>query len=454
MKPIKPMLLAFAVMAITTIAPCAPSSGITLNTLVSFKTAYGSHPQAGLVLGMDGNFYGTTELGGTNSLNFGTVFRMTPAGVLNTLLSFNNTNGSQPFAELVQATSGNLYGTTSQGGTNGGFGTVFQITSNGVFTTLFSFNRTNGSFPEAALAMGTNGNLYGTTSQGGTNGGFGTVFQITTNGQLTTLFSFNNTNGSTPLSGLLPGTNGTFYGTTSAGGANGLGTLFQINTNGQLTNWVAFNGANGANPYAGLIKGTDGNFYGTTYNGGSANLGTIFRMTPAGLLTILISFNNLNGANPFDQLLQGTDGNFYGTTELGGKTGDGTAFQITPQGVFTTLISFDYFSTGNFPVGALVQGTDGNLYGTTHNGGSINGTVFSFPITPTFQHFARTNNSVTFTWSTVPGKSYQVQSTPGLNQTNWNNLGLPILATNTTATASDTVSGGNSNRFYRVMRLP
>jgi uncharacterized repeat protein (TIGR03803 family) len=454
MKPTKPLLLAFLLTAFATIAPCAPGGGITLTTLVSFKIAYGSHPQAGLVLGTDGNFYGTTELGGTNSLNFGTVFRMTPAGVLTTLISFNNTNGALPDGELIQAPGGKFYGTTSQGGTNGGFGTVFQITSNGVFTNLFSFNGTNGGLPEAALVLGTNGNLYGTTSQGGTNGGFGTVFQMTTNGSLTTLFSFNGTNGSTPLSVLLPGTNGTFYGTTSAGGPGGLGTVFQINTNGQLTNWVVFNGTNGANPYDGLMKGTDGNFYGTTYNGGSANLGTIFRLTSAGVLTTLVSFNNLNGANPFAQLFQATDGNIYGTTELGGATGDGTAFQITPQGVFTKLISFDYFSTGNLPTGSLVQGNDGNLYGTTHNGGSINGTVFSFPIAPSFQHFARTNNTVTFSWSTVPGKSYQVQSSPGLNQISWNNLGVPILASNTTATASDTVSGGNSNRFYRINRLP
>jgi len=321
----------------------------TFTTLVSFNGANGSHPSATLVQGSDGSFYGTTTSGGTNGNN-GTVYQVTPAGALSTMVYFNGTNGSYPTAGLVQGSDSNFYGTTVGGGASG-VGTVFQVTPAGVLTTLISFSKSNGAAPLAALVQGSDGNFYGTTSLGGNlvfnNGaGFGTVFKMTSAGVLTRLVSFTGANGSYPSAGLVQGTNGNFYGTAEYGGNLGLnagygfGTVFQMTTNGTLTTLVSFNLANGYNPSAGLVQGSDSNFYGTTDGGGAGVGGTVFKMTPAGVLTTLVSFNRADGSQPYAGLVQGSDGSFYGTTEYGGANGRGTMFRVTPTGVLTPLVSF------------------------------------------------------------------------------------------------------------------
>jgi uncharacterized repeat protein (TIGR03803 family) len=354
------------------------------------------YPSAGLVQGSDGNFYGTTEYGGTSGN--GTVFQVTTNGTLATLVSFNGTNGSHPVAALVQGSDGNFYGTTEFGGTNGNSGTVFQMTPAGVLTTLVSFNGTNGSHPAAALVQGSDGNLYGTTILGGTNN-HGTIFQVTPGGALTTLVSFSGANGSSPFSPLVQGTNGNFYGTTAGGrGAwfSGVstgysyGTVFEVTPLGALTTRVLFTGANGYNPSAGLVQGSDGNFYGTTayggnisVNGGSGSgcgFGTVFKMTSAGALTRLVVFNGANGSYSVGGLVQGSDGNLYGTTDGGGTGGGGTVFKMTPAGTLTTLVSFNG-ADGKSPQAPLVQGSDSNFYGTTGYGGA-NGKGTVFQVTP------------------------------------------------------------------------
>ena len=323
----------------------------TLTTLVSFNGTNGGYPCAGLVQGSDGNFYGTTPQGGL--LGDGTVFQMTPAGVLTTLVSFNGTNGSYPYAGLVQGTNGNFYGTTASGGASG-MGTVFEMTPAGVLTTLVSFNNTDGAVPLGALVQSSDGNFYGTTFQGGNlnyggifgNSGAGTVFKMTPSGVLTTLVDFSGGHGENPAGGLVQGTNGSFYGTTSIGGnlslnsGYGFGTVFKMTPAGALTTLVWLNLANGYNPSAGLVQGSDGNLYGTTDGGGAGIGGTVFKMTPAGALTTLVSFNGADGNAPAAPLMRGSDGNFYGTTEYGGPGGGGTVFQVTPAGVLTTLVSF------------------------------------------------------------------------------------------------------------------
>ena len=288
--------------------------------LTSLVASNGAYPVAGLVQGMDGNFYGTTYQGGGSGVpGFGTVFRVSPGGAFSNLFSFNGTNGANPYAGLVQGTNGNFYGTTEQGGTNGGYGTVFEMTSAGTLTTLHSFNNADGTYPEGALVPGVDGDFYGTTSAGGTNGGFGTAFRISPAGSFNSLFSFNNTNGANPYGALTPVTNGNFYGTTLAGGTNGgYGTVFEMAPAGLFTSLYSFNYTNGANPYAALTPGADGNFYGTASSGGASNNGTIFRITPAGALTMLFAFDGANGANPNGSLIQCVDGSFYGTTEAGG----------------------------------------------------------------------------------------------------------------------------------------
>ena len=336
----------------------------SIQPIYSFTNAP-ANPAAGLTLGLDGNFYGTTYLGG--SANDGTVFRITTNGTLTVMASFASTNGANPQAGLTLGADGNFYGTTYHGG-SGGYGTVFQITSNGTLTTLMNFGYTNGANPDAALALGPDGSFYGTTSSGG-SGTNGTVFRLTGNGAFTTLASFTVTNGAHPEAALTLGADGNFYGTTYSGGSGGYGTVFRIATNGTLTTLVSFAKTNGANPAAGLTLGPDGNFYGTTYSGGGSGNGIVFRITTNGLLTVLASVLE----NPSAALVLGPDGSFYGTAENGGY---GSVFRVTTNGTLTVLASFDGANGAN-PECALALGPEGNFYGTTYNGGSgFSGTVF------------------------------------------------------------------------------
>jgi uncharacterized repeat protein (TIGR03803 family) len=353
----------------------------TLTTLHNFGGRDGWQPIAALVQGTDGNFYGTTSVGGVHNNcrnSCGTVFRITSDGTTTTLHSFDGTDGEYPDGGLVLGTNGKFYGTTVTGIPNGG-GTVFSITAGGRLEKLSIFLSENGDgdSPFAGLIQGTDGKFYGTTESGGQIGyNAGTVFSVTAGGTLTTLATFDRTNGEDPLAGLVQGTDGDFYGTTSQGGANlcnrgGLycGTVFKVTADGSLTTIHSFDGTDGQWPEAGLVEGPDGNFYGTTQFGGAALAGTVFKITPGGTLTTLYNFGGSYEINPYAGLVLGTDGNFYGTTISGGNSyAYGTIFRITPGGTLTTLYSFDN-TDGSVP-NALVQGTDGNFYGTTAGGGT------------------------------------------------------------------------------------
>ena len=288
-----------------------------------------------------------------------------------TLFNFQlipGSNGFHPEAGLTLGPDGNLYGTTRDGGRDN-FGTIFKVTADGTLTTLVAFNGTNGAAPQGGLALGKDGNFYGTTTLGGSVRS-GTVFRFSTNGVLTTLVSFNGTNGANPQCQLVMDANGTFYGTAPEQGPDGFGAVFRITTNGVLTTLVSFTNDNGANPEDGLTLGNDGNLYGTTANGGVKDLGTVFKMTPDGVLTTIFSFSDTNGLAPLGGLVQSSDGDFYGTTGFGGADlGHGTIFKITTNGALTTLFTF-HFTDGEKPSGKLIFGNDGNLYGTTGFGGS------------------------------------------------------------------------------------
>jgi uncharacterized repeat protein (TIGR03803 family) len=395
------------------VASSLVSSAQTLQTLVPFDFTDGAYSYGTLIQDADGNFYGTTYDGGANSE--GTVFEVTPGGTLTTLYSFcaqaNCADGARPMAGLAQGIDGNYYGTTSTGGANsnamcpgsGGCGTVFRMTPAGKLTTLYSFcstgNCTDGISPVSGLVQDSAGNFYGTTPSGGLNVA-GTIFEVPAGGTLTTLYSFcslaNCADGIAPSAGLLRGTDGNFYGTTGSGGADSAGTFFEFLSNSTLTTLHSFcsleNCADGSDPWGGLLQGTDGNFYGTTHTGGANGQGTVYEITPGGALNTLYSFCSLSkcadGDAPYAGLVQGTDGNFYGAAYTGGAHGRGTVFQITPGGVLNALYSFCSLSKcadGVSPYAGLVQGTDGNFYGTDVFGGNTTtgcasgcGTIYKF----------------------------------------------------------------------------
>jgi uncharacterized repeat protein (TIGR03803 family) len=354
-----------AAMAIT-------SPAQTFTNLFTFDYSDGANPNSGLLQATDGNLYGTTWGGGAN--DDGTFF-VIASGALTSLHSFDSTDGTFPNGGLVQGANGNLYGTTFGGGANGD-GTVFEITTSGTVTTLHSFDSTDGASPWAGLVLATDGNFYGTTYEGGAYNN-GTVFKITPAGALTTLHSFNSTDGIFPNASLIQASNGNLYGTTDKGGTNGYGTVFEITTTGTLTTLHSFEYTDGADPNAALVQAANGNFYGTAVDGGTDGDGLIFEITPAGALTVLHNFDWSDGATPFSGgLVQGTDGNFYGTTQIAANYSYGTIFQITPRGTETVVHYFDY-TDGFYANGGLIQATNGNFYGTAWGGGTGFGTAFS-----------------------------------------------------------------------------
>ena len=355
--------------------------GSNFSLLYSFAggSADAADPYHTLILGSDGDFYGTTYAGGAS--NVGAIFKVTPSGTETLFYSF----ASNPYSGLVQGSDGDIYGTTATGGSSGR-GTVFKITPSGTETVLYSFPA-GSSDPYTGLIQGSDGNFYGTTGAGGATDD-GTVFKITPSGTETVLHAFakSGTDGQIPYAGLIQGSDGNLYGTTYFGGANGLGTVFRVTLSGTETVLYSFaGGSDGEHPYAGVVQGSDGNFYGTTYQGGASNLGTVFKVTPSGIETVLHTFTGggSDGATPEAGVIQASDGNFYGVTLVGGASNLGTVFELTPSGTETILHAFAGASDGANPPANLVQGTDGNLYGTAGAGGTKgDGTFFKI----TLQH--------------------------------------------------------------------
>ncbi|MBZ5723209.1 MAG: hypothetical protein LAO03_22965, partial [Acidobacteriia bacterium] len=250
------------------------------------------------------------------------------------------------------------------------------------YTVLYSFDVTHGANPTFSdlLAQGQDGSLYGTTTIGGASN-MGVVFKITPSGSLTVLYSFDNTHGNQPRSGLTLGKDGSFFGTTEQGGSSNFGTIFKITASGSLTTLYNFaGGSDGIYPKAPPVQGTDGNFYGTTQT-------TAYKITPAGKFTGL---GNLPGFT-FAPLIQGTDGNFYGASYAGGSLNKGAVFKLTSAGKVTTLYNCDG-THGLNPVGPLVQGNDGNFYGDGHAGqgnGEVDITALETSLVGTLQLIVR-----------------------------------------------------------------
>jgi uncharacterized repeat protein (TIGR03803 family) len=414
----------------------------TTTTLYGFCSSTGCtdglYPLAGLAP-FNGNFYGTTSGGGTN--NLGTVFEITPGGALTTLHSFDVSDGEYPDAGLILGANGNLYSTTQQGGANFYYGSIFEITPGGALTTVLSFDPEEGEFPIGGLVQATNWSFYGTTQVGGTYDCgrtetlCGTIFEITPGGTLTTLHSFDGTDGYAPVANLVQGTDGNLYGTTPDGGtntcfggANACGTVFKITPSGVLTTLHSFNGTDGAAPQAGLIQATDGNFYGTTSGGGANDDGTIFKITPGGTLTTLYNFDFTDGEIPVASLIQGTSGNFYGTTSYGGTYQSGTVFSLSVglRPFVQTSPNFGY-------VGTSVQILGNNLTGTTSI--TFNGTP-----QPAFTVVSSTEIITTVPVGATSGKVQVV--TPGRALSSYPPFRVITSPTMTTAAATSVTALG------------
>lgn len=332
-----------------------------------------------LTPGSDGNFYGTTQ---------DTVFKLNPDGTMaNPHLAALPSN-SGPVG-LVQDHDGTLYGII-EGDESSLEGAIYRIDTNGAFSTFVTFSGTNDDQP-SALLLGSDDSFYGLSLFGGNDSsaypGDGSIFRMDRNGNLTNIFLFSDLDDE-PIQ-LVQGSDGDLYGSTLFGGTNGLGSIFRVTTNGVLVWSFSFNGTNGDLPF-GLIMANDGNFYGVTIHGGSnftqtvlSGYGTIFRITPGGSLTSLAEFDGTNDSMPWT-IVQGTDGNLYGVAQAGGTYGDGAIFKLTlpacpctNQLMLTSVYNFYDGNSFDFPEGGLIQAGDGMLYGITAYGGAFQGALFS-----------------------------------------------------------------------------
>jgi uncharacterized repeat protein (TIGR03803 family) len=410
-----------------TVFRITPGGNLQLLHTFSGAPGDGAYPESGLVQGTDGNFYGTTANGGDISpWNYGTVFRVTPGGSVTILHSFTNYDGATPIAPLVQGSDGNFYGATSEGGpsTNcvNGCGTVFRISPSGSFQLLHPFSRADGQSPNALL-QGSDGYFYGTTYIGG-------------------------------YTGLC--------------GGNGCGTVFRVSPNGDFQLLYTFSGypIDGSYPMAGLVPGSDGNFYGTTSQGGvTCFAGSVFRISSSGSLTSLCSFDCGSGVygNSSVGLVQGSDGNFYQLADSGGVP---VLFRISPSGNATNLYCSDYATLPIFP-SCLVQGIDGNFYGTSSSGGTGTncsngcGTVFkvTVPLNPPANQISsiqRASTNLVFSIPSVAYETYQLQFSSSMNPPNWVNVPAVSVTNSIGALLTLTNLGGaiGPQGFYRFSITP
>jgi uncharacterized repeat protein (TIGR03803 family) len=393
-------LLAGLVVAICIAIAPARAQTSTESVLYSFcptpSCVTGSGLFVGVVQGSDGNFYGTATWGGTgafsegycSSNSCGTVYQLTPSGQIKVLYNFCNqsycSDGEEP-GPLIQGSDGSFYGTADGGNSDecpgdGGCGVVFKVTRSGAYSVLYAFcsqsNCPDGDGPYG-LTQGADGNFYGLTSDGGANG-LGTIFKLTPTGALKTLYNLCSVGGSSCTDGeepsvLVQGSDGNFYGEMYSGGANGKGTIFKFAPTGVLTtiyNFCSVGGRNctdGLDPAGGLIEGADGNLYGASSEGPN-ELGQIFKITTAGSLTPICT-------DCYSDLVLASDGNFYGPGY--GPTSVNSGFvKVTPTGTLTTLYTFCSQTDcvdGEDPNPGVIQGSDGDFYGTTLSGGANGG---------------------------------------------------------------------------------
>jgi uncharacterized repeat protein (TIGR03803 family) len=401
-----PVLL--AVLGALIPALLAPQAhGQTFKVLYTFQGGPddGATPAGKLIMDSSGNLYGLTEFGGARTLGWGTIFKLhTTTGKETVLYRFTGgADGGYAYGGLVRDAAGNLYGTTSAGGsTNGcgeGCGTVFKYHKNGHETTLYQFQGGNdGASPNGDLVRDKSGNLYG-TAYWGPYGFDGVVFKVDKKGNETVLHQFTGfPDGQFPIGGLIHDGKGNLFGTTSAGGGGacmgGCGTVFRLSKTGKEAILYRFLASpDGAFPYAALLRGKSGTFYGTTHDGGDPTCtdlgpgcGTVFQVNLSGQEKILYRFRASKKEDlPIGGLIADAAGNFYGTTagdvNFGRATSYGTVFKLDPSGKETILHRFTGGNDGCTPIGKLIFDSAGNLYGAASGCGATGDGVV-FKITP------------------------------------------------------------------------
>jgi uncharacterized repeat protein (TIGR03803 family) len=382
-------LVRTGLIAVILVAASAAQSQ-TFSVLYSFGSSPdGINPQAALIPDGAGGAYGTTFYGGAHG--YGALFRLDNTGQESIVYSFAGPpDAGNPAGNLVRDAAGNIYGATVWGGVSNS-GAVFKVDATGQESVLYSFQggSVDGANPEGGVIEDSAGNLYGTTAGGGSflgcaNYGCGIVFKIDASGNETMLYGFTGDtqsggiDGANPWSTLLRDAIGNLYGTTTLGGTSGFGTIFKVDSSGNETLLHNFAGAEGAYPYAGLIADTSMNLYGTAYEGGTSHVGTIFKMDKTDTVTLLHSFGGgTDGAFPSAGVVRDSAGNLYGITTQGGPADVGTVFKFDTGGNETVLHSFSGGKQGMAPEAGVTLDKAGNIYGTTYYGGQAdNGVVF------------------------------------------------------------------------------
>ena len=376
-------------------------------------------------------FWGTTVLGGTNG--GGNIFKTNNSGDnLSSIYSFTNTSGYASSAlPIMQASNGIIYGMTSTGGSNNR-GTLYKFNlATSAYVKLVDFGGVDyGRRPTGYLTQASNGKLYGMTSKGGLNGS-GVIFQYNaTTNTFVKKFDFNNTNtGKNPLGSLLNASNGKLYGMNGQGGLNNFGIIFEYDpATDVFTKKIDFTDMGGPGPNGTMIQATNGKIYGTTYYGGAYNEGVIFEYDPTtNVYTKKIDFDEVfKGEHPVGALLQASNGKLYGITAEGGVDGKGVLFEYDiATNLFTKKMDFGGSLTGDYPAGKLIQAPNGKLYGLTAQGGANNkGVLFEYdPATNTFNikvDFAGTNGHY------PAGNLTMIDISLSIHQTN-NNLNVTLL---------------------------
>jgi uncharacterized repeat protein (TIGR03803 family) len=343
----------------------------------------GAGPQAGVIRDSAGNLYGTAGGGIVSACQrgCGVVYKLDTAGRETVLYTFTGgADGANPSAGVIGDSAGNLYGTTSGGGT-AGYGVVYKLDKAGHETVLYSFTGgADGDSPFTGVIRDSEGNLYGTASSaGGTPCCAGVVFKVSASGQETVLYTFTGGAGGSYPNGVIRDSAGNLYGTTGGGGTANVGLVYELDAAGQESVLYGFPGpADGSYPYAGVIRDAAGNLYGTTVNGGPANAGVVYKLDAKGHETALYSFTGgadgggTGGAGPWAGVIRDSAGNLYGTTGGGGQYNYGVVYKLDAAGHETVLHAFSGGADGSEPNGVILDSA-GNLYGTTFFGGTGGG---------------------------------------------------------------------------------